>query len=81
MQAFKPCIGRDSCLDFKGYCLACGRKLETIERTRKLIDELASIALAEEYSNIYAFMEYIAKIAAKKVASRRNSNDSLESIT
>ena len=66
-KVFKPCAGKNVCMENKTHCLACGRKLETIAKTRKLIDELAKFALKEDYNNVEEFMEYISSKAGKMV--------------
>ena len=71
MQTFRPCAGKKVCIENASHCLSCGRKLETIARTRTLIDDLANLIMDEEYSNIEAFMEYVGAITIKKVNHHR----------
>ena len=66
-NVFKPCARKNVCIENKTHCLSCGRKLETIEKTRKLIGALANLALKEGYNNVEEFMEYIGKKAGKMV--------------
>ena len=72
MSVFRPCAGKKVCIENNTHCLACGRKLETIARTRKLIDELANLALEENYENIEAFMEYVGAKTIKKYSHQQN---------
>lgn len=72
MQKFRPCAGKKVCIENDTHCISCGRKLETIARTRKLIDELASLVLDEDYSNIETFMEYVGTKTIKKVKHQRD---------
>ena len=51
-NVFRPCAGKNVCIENKTHCLSCGRKLTTIAKTRKLIEELANLALKEDYNNV-----------------------------
>lgn len=73
MSQFKPCAGKTACRDDNTTCLVCGRSLETIEATRRLIDGLAELALAEGYENVDEFAAYVAAKVAKKVRHRQAS--------
>ena len=75
MQTFRPCAGKNVCTENATHCLACGRKLEIVARTRSLIDDLTSLILDEEYSNIEAFMEYVGTKTIKKVKHQRGQGD------
>lgn len=66
-NAFKPCAGKNVCIENETHCLSCGRKLETIAKTRKLIEALANLALEEDYNNVEEFLEYIGRKAGKMV--------------
>lgn len=74
MQTFRPCAGKKVCIENETRCLSCGRNLDTIARTRALIDDLASLVMDEEYSNIEAFMEYVGAKTIKKVKHRREQS-------
>lgn len=71
MQRFKPCLGKNACRDSEEYCLACGRPLAEIARTRELIDQLAEFVLDSDYANVAEFADYIARKLVKKVEHRR----------
>lgn len=72
MSQFKPCAGKTACRDDNVNCLVCGRSLAAIEATRRLIDALAELALAEGYDNVEEFAHYVAGKAVKKVQHRRS---------
>jgi len=74
MPQFKPCAGKTACRDDNVNCLVCGRGLEAIEETRRLIDGLAELALAQGYDNVEAFADYVAGKVVKKVHHRRAGN-------
>jgi hypothetical protein len=67
MQEFRACAGKNVCSENDTHCLACGRSLEAIARTRQLVDELVEFALAEDYGNVDDFMAYVSKRVAKKI--------------
>jgi hypothetical protein len=54
----------------------CGRSLQEIEDTRRLIDELAGLAIAYEYENVGEFAAYVASKVVKKVAHQRKDKGS-----
>lgn len=74
MQIFRPCAGKKVCTENETHCLACGRKLETITRTRKLVDELVELALQEDYGNVDEFMAYVSKRVEKKIHHQREQD-------
>ena len=74
MQTFRPCAGKKVCIENNTHCLACGRKLDTIARTRKLVDELVELALEEDYSNVDEFMDYVSMRVEKKILKQREDN-------
>ncbi len=71
MSEFKPCAGKTACRDDNVNCLVCGRSLQSIETTRRLIDELAELALEQDYRNVDTFAAYVADKLIKKVNYRR----------
>lgn len=71
MKTFKPCQGKTACHDDGVQCLTCGRSFSEIEQTRALVDALAELALAHDYSNVDEFAAYIARKVEKKVRHRR----------
>jgi hypothetical protein len=73
MTQFTPCAGRTACRDDNTTCLTCGRSLASIETTRRLIDELAALAIAEGYENLEAFTDYVSGKVIKKVRHRRDN--------
>ena len=74
MPLFKPCAGKTACRDDNVTCLVCGRGLQAIEETRRLIDGLAELALAQGYDNVDEFAGYVAGKVVKKVQYRREQN-------
>lgn len=78
MSQFKPCAGKTACRDDNVNCLVCGRSLQAIETTRKLIDGLAELALAEGYDNVDEFAAYVASKVVKKVRHRRDGSSSTD---
>lgn len=78
MSQFKPCAGKTACRDDNVNCLVCGRSLQAIEATRKLIDGLAELAMAEDYDNVDEFAAYVAAKVVKKVRHRREGSTSTD---
>lgn len=78
MSLFKPCAGKTACRDDNVNCLVCGRSLAAIEATRRLIDGLAGLAMAEGYDNIEEFAGYVAEKVVKKVRHRRAESSSTD---
>jgi hypothetical protein len=76
-NVFKPCAGKNVCIENKTHCLSCGRKLETIAKTRKLIEALANLALEEGYNNAEEFMEYIGRKAGKMVQHQQSKDQAI----
>jgi predicted Fe-S protein YdhL (DUF1289 family) len=75
MRQFSPCKGKTACRDDGKTCLACGRSLQEIVDTRRLIDALAELAITHEYENIGEFSAYVADKVAKKVRHRREGKN------
>ncbi|HNA80848.1 MAG TPA: hypothetical protein PLL19_14380 [Thiobacillaceae bacterium] len=67
MKTFTPCKGKDFCRDDGVQCFTCGRSVAEIMDTRRLIDELAKLALENDYANVDEFAAYIARKVEKKV--------------
>ncbi|TCJ14671.1 hypothetical protein EZJ19_09500 [Parasulfuritortus cantonensis] len=78
MSQFKPCAGKTACRDDNVNCLVCGRSLQAIEATRKLIDGLTELAMAEDYDNVDEFAAYVAAKVVKKVRHRREGSTSTD---
>lgn len=72
---FVPCQGKTACRDDGSRCLTCGRSLEEIEQLRRLLGELADMAMTYDYANVGDFSDYVARKVAKTVAYRRESNN------
>lgn len=73
MKTFSPCQGKTACRDDGTTCLTCGRSLKEIEDTRRLIDALAELALAQHYENVGEFAAYVASKVESKVNHRRKT--------
>jgi predicted Fe-S protein YdhL (DUF1289 family) len=71
MQTFKPCLGKNACRDSEDLCLACGRPLHEVARTREIIDQLAEFVIASGYANVEEFTAYVARKVVKKVEHQR----------
>jgi hypothetical protein len=71
MKAFTPCKGKDFCRDDGVQCFTCGRSVAEIMETRRLIDDLARLALDHGYANVDEFAAYVAKKVEKTVRHRR----------
>ncbi|MBI5937803.1 MAG: hypothetical protein HY850_08145 [Betaproteobacteria bacterium] len=71
MKPFTPCRGKTACRDDGVACLTCGRGLQEVEATRRLIDALAELAVQYEYENPAEFVAYVASKVGKKVRHRR----------
>ena len=54
-------------------CITCGRSLDEIARTRRLIDDLAELALRMGYDNVDEFAAYVATKVVKKIHYRRDN--------
>ena len=67
MTRFNPCKGKNDCRDDGTTCLTCGRSLHEIEETRRLIDALAELAIAQGYENVGEFAAYVARKVESKV--------------
>lgn len=77
MQTFRPCAGKKVCIENATHCLACGRKLNVIARTRNLVDDLVALALEEDYINVDEFMDYVSMRVVKKVLKHRDDNSAV----
>jgi hypothetical protein len=75
MRQFTPCKGKTACRDDGEKCLVCGRGLQEIEDTRRLIDALAELAISQDYENLGGFAAYVADKLEKKIRHRRESDD------
>ena len=73
MKTFTPCKGKTACRDDGTTCLTCGRSLNEIEDTRRLIDGLAELAIAQHYENVGEFAAYVAGKVENKVNYRRKT--------
>ena len=73
MKTFTPCKGKTACRDDGTTCLTCGRSLNEIEDTRRLIDGLAELAIAQHYENVGEFAAYVAGKVENKVNFRRKT--------
>jgi hypothetical protein len=73
MPTFTPCKGKTACRDDGTSCLTCGRSLSEIEDTRRLIDGLAELAIAQQYENVGEFAAYVASKVENKVNHRRKT--------
>jgi hypothetical protein len=71
MKTFTPCQGKTACRDDGVTCLTCNRSLVEVESTRRLIDQLAELALQQGYDNPEAFAEYVAAKVVKKIRHRQ----------
>jgi len=67
-RMFHSCKGKTLCAENEAGCRTCGRSLDEICTTRRLIDELASFIVDMDYVNMNDFMLYVASKVSKKVA-------------
>lgn len=67
-RQFTSCKGKTLCLENETKCRTCGRSLEEIYETRRLIDELANFVVDMDYENLNDFMYYIVNKAANKAS-------------
>jgi len=68
---FKPCRGREACVDGTEGCRTCGRSFDEIARTARLVDELTTLVLDMEYENLDEFTTYLSRKLEKKVRARK----------
>lgn len=66
-KSFVSCKGKTACQENESLCRTCGRSLEEIYGTRKLVDELVQFTQKMAYENSDMFLEYVANKAAKKI--------------
>ncbi len=65
---FNRCKGKTQCRENETECRTCGRSLDEIYTTRRLIDGLANFIVSMGYENINDFMSYVTSKVSKKVA-------------
>ena len=58
-RQFSSCKGKSYCRENEAECVTCGRSLEEIYETRRLIDELANFMVDMDYTNPHEFMQYL----------------------
>ncbi len=73
-KLFKPCISRNACNDNGERCLACGRTLDEVTKTKQLVDNVFNFIQEMEYDNSDEFMDYLSRKIAKKIA---HSNENI----
>ena len=71
-RIFNSCKGKTLCRENETGCRTCGRSLEEIYTTRRLIDGLAHFIVNMGYANINDFMSYMTSKVTKKVAHLNN---------
>ncbi len=54
-------------------CITCGRTLDEIAHTRRLIEALAELALDRDYDNVDDFATYVGNKLSKKLHHRRDN--------
>lgn len=67
-RQFTNCKGKTLCLENETECRTCGRSLEEIYETRRLIDELATFVADMDYENLEDFMYYVVNKAVTKAS-------------
>lgn len=65
-RTFNGCVGKTPCKEDDTECRACGRSLDEIYTTRRLIDGLANFIVDMGYQNINDFMIYMVSKVSKK---------------
>jgi predicted Fe-S protein YdhL (DUF1289 family) len=68
---FRPCRGRDACVDDDAGCRTCGRSHEEIIAVRKLTDDIGAFIERMDYENFEEFLDYVARKVAKKLRAAR----------
>lgn len=66
-RPFNACKGKTLCLENEFECRTCGRSLDEIYTTRRLVDELANFMVDMDYSNTNEFIHYVIHKVSKKV--------------
>lgn len=66
-RTFSSCKGKTLCSENETECRTCGRSLEEIYMTRRLIDELANFIVDMDYENANDFIFYVTSKVVKKV--------------
>jgi predicted Fe-S protein YdhL (DUF1289 family) len=67
MSQFIPCQGKNACRDDGVRCLTCGRSLDEIINLRKLMDQLVSLAIENNYENIDQYSAYVSRKLEKMI--------------
>lgn len=67
-RRFNGCKGKTLCSENEAECRTCGRSLDEIYTTRRIIDELAGLIVDTGYENSHDFIFYVAGKVSKKVA-------------
>ena len=67
-RLFNSCKGKTLCSENEAECRTCGRSLEEIYTTRRIIDEFAGFIVDMGYENINDFLFYVSSKVSKKVA-------------
>ena len=65
-RRFNACMGKTLCVENETGCRTCGRTLEEVHTTRRLIDELASFVVDMDYENVNDFLYYVFNKVVKK---------------
>ena len=69
---FNGCKGKTLCRENETECSTCGRSLDEIYTTRRLIDGLANFIVDMGYKNMNDFLIYVASKVSKKIAHLTN---------
>lgn len=67
-RTFTHCRGKALCSENETECRTCGRSLDEIYTTRRIIDELANFIVDMDYENVNDFVYYVANKVTKKAA-------------
>jgi len=65
-RQFTACKGKTLCIEDTAGCRGCGRTLDEIHTTRRLVDELANFIVDMDYDNVDEFMNYFVSKVVKK---------------
>jgi hypothetical protein len=66
-MVFNSCKGKSFCQENETGCRTCGRSMDEIYTTRRIIDEFATFAADMDYSNMDEFINYVATKVANKI--------------
>jgi hypothetical protein len=66
-RIFNSCKGKSFCQENETGCRICGRSMDEIYTTRRIIDEFANFAVDMDYSNMDEFINYVVSKAANKI--------------